>query len=346
MNKFENTRTKDLLREAILAFQRETGLRFKQRALRPVFGEKKPDATIDLVTDEGATKFFVETKQNIAEATIGRLSHDLRNQRDKWLLVTTYVPTHLANKMKDLQIQFIDTVGNAFINRYPLFIMIYGNRRSQTLERAGEREAFGRAGLHVIFALLCEDELVNATYREIGEAANVALGTVAMVVKDLMMRGFILELRAGGRRLLRKKDLLDKWTVLYAERLRQKTLIGRYTADHLTFWRTVNLRRFDAVWGAEVAASKLTQQLRPEIITIYTRKPVNDLVVGLRLRRDDHGTIELRDRFWRFEMGGFDRTVAPALLVYADLLATGDKRNIDAAKLIYDEHLERNFKET
>ena len=34
-----------------------------------------------------------------------------------------------------------------------------------------------------------------------------------------------------------------------------------------------------------------------------------------------------------------DKDVTPALLTYADLLATGDQRNIETAKIIYDQYL-------
>jgi hypothetical protein len=49
----------------------------------------------------------------------------------------------------------------------------------------------------------------------------------------------------------------------------------------------------------------------------------------------------LRERFWEFENNGQDKDLVPPLLVYADLLATTDTRNVETAKLIYDEYLKR-----
>jgi len=334
-----------ILEEATAAFQQETGFQLEKRIEKLTDTDKRPDALIDLRAHGPTISYFVEIKPNVTETTIGRLVHKFNDQDEKWLLVTRYVPTHLAIKMRELHIQFIDTVGNAYIHEPPILIVIHGNKRPQLLERVGDEGILGRAALHVVFALLCKRELEDATYREIAEAANVALGTVAGVMKDLTKQGFLIEYPAEKRKLKRKKELLDKWTTTYAERLRQKKLIGRYTANRPTFWQEIDLRPFGAQWGGEVAANKMTQYLKPELITLYTRKPFNDLVLTLKLRKDEKGAIELRERFWKFENGGVDKDIVPPLLVYADLLATADTRNIETAKLIYDEYLEKHISE-
>ena len=335
----------DILDEAIIAFQQETGYQIEEHFEPPTVAERRADAVIELRAQGPPIKYFVEIKPNVTETTIGRLVHKFNDQHEKWLLVTRYVPTHLANKMRELHIQFIDTVGNAYIHEPPILIVIHGNKRPQLLERVGNEGILGKAALHVVFALLCKQELEDATYREIAEAANVALGTVAGVMKDLTKQGFLIEFPAEKRKLKKKKELLDKWATAYAERLRQKNLIGRYTANRRTFWQEIDLRPFGAQWGGEVAANKMTQYLKPELITLYTRKPFNDLVLNLKLRKDEKGTIELRERFWKFENGGVEKDIVPPLLVYADLLATADTRNIETAKLIYDEYLERHIRE-
>jgi hypothetical protein len=45
-------------------------------------------------------------------------------------------------------------------------------------------------------------------------------------------------------------------------------------------------------------------------------------------------------KFWKFENHGYVDMVHP-ILVYADLLATGDPRNIETAKIIYEKDIVR-----
>jgi hypothetical protein len=56
------------------------------------------------------------------------------------------------------------------------------------------------------------------------------------------------------------------------------------------------------------------------------------LVAALRLRRDDRidAPVELRKRFWTIPVLAESDTV-PTPLIYADLLADGDPRLIEAA---------------
>jgi hypothetical protein len=165
------------------------------------------------------------------------------------------------------------------------------------------------------------------------------------VLKDLTAQGYMVEYRGPQRRLIRQEELLHKWTRAYAEKLRPKNLIGKYKATRPELWRDADIAQFGAQWGGEVAAQRLTHYLKPEITTIYLRRPANNLILDLKLRQDRNGDIELREKFWDFENEGTDRTVVPPLLVYADLLATGDPRNIETAKVIYGDYLQGHIEQ-
>jgi hypothetical protein len=58
-----------------------------------------------------------------------------------------------------------------------------------------------------------------------------------------------------------------------------------------------------------------------------------------RLRADPRGEIEVLDAFWNFEDEKDLPETVPPLLIYADLLATLDPRNIETAQMIYDKYL-------
>jgi len=106
----------------------------------------------------------------------------------------------------------------------------------------------------------------------------------------------------------------------------------------------VDITNYGAQWGAEVAAEKLTGYLRPHALTIYLHKEqgqknLTRMVAEHKLRADAQGDIEILDAFWEFEdEKPMPETVQP-LLAYADLIATLDPRNLEAAKLINDRYI-------
>jgi hypothetical protein len=58
----------------------------------------------------------------------------------------------------------------------------------------------------------------------------------------------------------------------------------------------------------------------------------------MRLATD--GNTEILEMFWHPELVNQPTDIAPPLLVYADLTATTDGRNIEAAKEVYERFLE------
>lgn len=222
--------------------------------------------------------------------------------------------------------------------------MIYlrGNKPVIT-EPIRKGKGFGRATVQVVFALLCNKELCNATYRDIARQADVALGTVVGIINNLMTQGFFVELQNKKRHLIRKNELLEKWVDAYAEKLRPKTLMCIYRTQQQDLLQTFDVNEFHARWGGKAAAHRLTRYLKPEIMTIYTETIANDLLLHLKLRQDKNGDVELRKRFWKFEYPDAEVDTVPPLLIYADLMATGDARNIETAKLIYNDYLKGYF---
>jgi hypothetical protein len=88
-----------------------------------------------------------------------------------------------------------------------------------------------------------------------------------------------------------------------------------------------------------VAAAKLTKQLKPEKVIIYAPEPPGKLIIEQKLRKTTAGDIEILKPFWTFDHEFDALGIAPPLLVYADLMATGDDRNIETAEIIYDNYL-------
>ena len=283
-------------------------------------------------------RYYVEVKANVTKAEKllvmmrkGEFAHPL-------LLVAKYINRQMADELKLNGIEFIDTAGNVFINQPPLYFFVKGNK-PDIVKAPPIKRTFKPAGLRVIYAFLCNPGLENKTYREIAAETGVALGTVDWIMKELKELGFLLDMGKRGQRLIQKQNLLQRWVIAYPEQLRPKLTLGRFRGQY-EWWRQKTLDHLKAQWGGEVAAAKLTQYLQPQIITIYTMpQELNQLLTENRLRKDQTGDVEILEKFWKPpEIWKHEDLVHP-ILIYADLLATGNERNIETAKMIYDQHI-------
>ena len=94
-----------------------------------------------------------------------------------------------------------------------------------------------------------------------------------------------------------------------------------------------------------MAATLLTEYLKPRIVTIYTNEPLGEFLLTHRIKKDPEGDIEILKTFWKFEHNRTDFWIYPdlvhTLLIYADLLATGDPRNIETAEIIFEQEITR-----
>jgi hypothetical protein len=329
------TREIDLLTLAADRLKQTTGITY---TIKP--GDKNIDARLVLEFPDRRkkTEFVVEIKRTPAGGVAGEMAAMI-NPR---LLVTNYVNPMLAERLKNLGVQFIDCTGNVYINTGPTFLYIKGNKLGNTLNVQPAR-LFKPGGLRVVFALLCNPDLIRAPYREIAVKAEVALGTVAWVIKDLQAQGYIIEPGNKIKRLVKRDALLRLWLVGYEQLLRPRMLVNRYHAEKHDWWKDANPGQ--GLWGGEVAAFKMTGYLKPEIITLYAPKLPDPLLIGNRLRPDPQGEIEVIEPFWNFEYPEKKDNLAPPLLVYADLMVRADGRTTETAKLVYERYLARYLRE-
>ncbi|WP_051906666.1 type IV toxin-antitoxin system AbiEi family antitoxin [Methylomarinum vadi] len=312
------------------------------------------DATGNLNTGAREIPLAIECKKRVTIPILANIRNQfvhLIEATEKGILIADYINPVMAERLKAMDIWFLDTVGNAYINALPVYIYIKGNKsvEEQTTSPKMNR-AFSPMGLKVVFALLCHPDLVKAPYRDIAQTAGVALGTVGWVFRDLIRLGHIIEMKTLGRRLKNRKKLLERWLVAYPEQLRPKLVVGRYRAPDPDWWQTVVLHNLYAYWGGEVAADRLTNYLKPQTVTIYAwekrvRDLTRDLIRWYKLRRDQNGDIEILKAFWDVEHESDRTDIVNPILIYADLMATGDPRNIETAQIIYERELAEHFRE-
>jgi len=312
----------------------------------PEVNPEAPDALIRITWQDREWHFAAEVKHILTPTMIGAAVEQLRRHA-KDILVTRYVTAQAAEMLKETGTQFLDTAGNAYLNEPPLFVFIKGNEPPEETTKKHPIRAFRPTGLQVVFALICNPGLEKAQYREIAQAADVALGTVGWVMQDLRQTGNLVEMGRRGRRLINREKLLARWVTEYPEQLRPKKLLGTFKAANADWWREIELPGPETYWGGEIAAAKLTQHLKPQTATIYTRelKVLFEWLIKNRIRQDPDGNIEILRNFWNFEPDREYHTLTHPVLIYADLLATADPRNIETAKMVYDNEIARLIRE-
>lgn len=260
-----------------------------------------------------------------------------------FVLITEYVTQEAAIRLQNNGVQFIDMVGNAFVNQPPLFIYVKGNKPAKDETALPAGRLFKGVGLKIAYLLLCQPELADRPYRELAEMTDVALGTVNGTMAELIQKGFILNMGKKGKKLINRKTLFERWVAGYPDNLKPKLKLGRFWRDG-DWWKDAQLDPALAQWGGEVAAAKLTGYLKPGTVTLYADKNrLTDLVITNRLKKDPQGNVEILERFWPPGNGfGEGETVHP-ILIYADLAAIGEQRTMETARMIYEQHLDQHF---
>lgn len=343
----------DILNQAIEALAGETGLQLRVDELEAWQDGHEIDAI--LAIEGRRERLAAEVKRWAPQANPGVLINQIQALPMQGLLVADYINPKMAEKLREQRVQFIDTAGNAYLDMPPVYILVTGKRRLEL--PAGLKEntnrAFDRAGLRVVFAFLCRPGLVTAPYREIAEVAGVALGTVGWVINGLKDAGFIFEYgHKKGRELIEYKRLLDRWVETYPEKLRPKLHIGDFLAEDPYWWHDFDIQEFHGYWGGEIAAAHYTKYLKPAVATVYLpKKAKGKFLTHTRLKAaadgmwDDSGRVKVYQAFWH-DAAAFvqDNTkgLVPPVLAYADLIATADPRNLEAAGMIYDEYIARH----
>jgi hypothetical protein len=341
------SKEKKILNDALGEFRKNTGLivdvvEFEGRTLDVKY---RHDAIIKIKWDDLDYYFAAEIKNIVTRAILGVAVQQLNQFQKKGMLVAKYINPRIADELKKMDVPFIDTAGNVYINEPPLLIYIKGNKPTDKDILEQPARTFRPTGLQVIFALLCNPGLENKPYREIAIKADAALGTVGWVMYDLRRMGYLIDASPRNRRLVQKDNLLNRWVAAYPEQLRPRKMIGRFKADNQYWWENTDLKEINALWGGEVAANLMTEYLKPQIITVYAKQPIGRFLLKNGLKNDVNGDIEILKIFWKFKQDHMHNDLVPPLLIYTDLMATGDTRNIETARIIYEKELSKYFRE-
>ena len=100
-------------------------------------------------------------------------------------------------------------------------------------------------------------------------------------------------------------------------------------------WKNIELPQ-GMVWGGEPAANLIDGFLQPGSVDIYTELPAAHLMRTGAGKQDVTGESHLYTKFWN---GETDYRTFPAILIYADLMGSGNCRCLEAAQRILKNEL-------
>jgi len=154
----------ELIEKAIDAFYKATGIHFTIEGREIKYANNRvADALVRLVKNGIDCQFVVEVKRWLTPSMLAMAINQLSQFNQKGLIVTDYVNPNMADRLKEVDMPFIDTVGNAYLNEPPIYVFIKGNKLP-TITHARDKvtRAFQPTGLRLVFVLLCNQNFVIA----------------------------------------------------------------------------------------------------------------------------------------------------------------------------------------
>jgi len=291
-------------------------------------------------------RYFVKFVKHITDGT-----HFISPQdHHPPIYLTEKISLKKAEWMRGAKTAFIDTKGNAFLVLPECYLFVMGRRvdvESPLMPpKPSSGKLFKKTGIKLVYALLTDprldedwgNDLLNVPVRELADKARMSTGSVSELLSEMKERGFLLT-DGQFKRLVNRKVLFDQWLHGYMD-YRFKVKRQCFKADRITWWEDRKQECEGFLWGGEPAAAILTDDfLRPQKLTLYTDKPLYDLVVDGNLHQvSAGGNVEFIEPFLNAE--GEQGCVHP-LLVYADLICSSDDRNTETARRINDRYLRR-----
>jgi hypothetical protein len=298
------------------------------------------DREMALQVAETRLRYQCEVKRHIDRSALLDDIAARSNPDDNTLLVCTVLTTAMAARCRELDLQFIDTAGNAYLtNRTGILINVVG-RKLEKGSVIDSDKTITPAALRMMFAFLAQPSMLNASYREISSSVQVATGAIGKALEALETRGFIGTTPSGARIVNSPERMLSEWTTGYISRIKPKLKKFRFAApDPVVLQRDWAPAMRHAAWSGEVAAEQVTKHLNPATATIYmdidNTSDLPEMVKRFKLRGDPNGPIEVVQAFWNMDFFNEDFPTVPLHLIYADLLGTNDPRNLLIAKQIH-----------
>ena len=166
------------------------------------------------IGDQGQP-YLLEARPKLAHDTVAQLLHLTEAGAQAVVLVAPYIPDALGRILQRMGIQYLDTAGNAYL-RDPAaerLILIRGQRQP-LLGKQVQHRAFQPAGVQLLYQLLRDPALLQASYRMLADQARVALGSVSVLLRSVQQLELLRD-EGGKRRWNDPAQVLHRWVAAY-----------------------------------------------------------------------------------------------------------------------------------
>ncbi|WP_291867935.1 type IV toxin-antitoxin system AbiEi family antitoxin [Maribacter sp.] len=289
---------------------------------------------------------FVEFKNEVRPQNVYQFIKE-RSKDLPVLVASKYITPKAKEALKRKGFNYIDSFGNIYLNTSTHKLYVEKNNAKPVHNTYSE--IFTQTAGQIIFHLLQNPELINATYRHLADISCVSLGSVGKTINGLLKEGFAVKWDSTKKyQLVRREELLEKWIVLVCEKILPAHKIGNYRpfgSGHFKVGDTSS--NLETCWGGEYGAKLLTNYINPEQYSIYTTRDKHDLMQLFKLIPDENGNISAYKSFWKAKSiklyFNADENAVNPLLIYAELVYSGNDRNLETAKIIFDKYVKPNL---
>ena len=294
------------------------------------------DVDNDSIITIAGVSFVACVKQHITGSNIESVLTEAKNMAETLsctpLVIVGYAAPSIMEKIMESKFPVMDSAGNCNIRHGNLYLSAMG--RQNTFVKDNKIKTLTESAARLIYYFLENRNLVSEPIRSISATTGFSIGMIKNTIDELSERRLILHV--GKRRILsRYKELLDLWVERYNELVKPKLILRRMAfRDNQTraLWKETQLPD-GMYWGGDCGAYLLDGYLNPGTFEIYTDKSSAHLMTTGLVRPDENGEIIIYKKFWK---GQEQAKTAPLLIVYADLMGTGDGRCIEAAKRLIE----------
>lgn len=292
------------------------------------------DAVAHIETPSGRKRLSVEVKRGHLTKETARRLRAIHGKPEHWILFAPYITTPVGEELEHAGLNFIDEQGNCSIRLGKNYVArVLGHSAPKVPAQAKSIRA---AGYQVLFALLAEPDLMDASLRAIGQAAGASRQAVSDMLDRLVERRWVVK-RDGGHVWVDsgRREAFEQWLAGYHATVRPKLFLGQFRVQGDTpaeVERLVEKRLEDFRYGGAAAAHRMGGLYRGNTTVVHVPGPVEPARKQLRAVRSEHeaNVILLHpigEVSWRGERGD---TVHP-LLVYSELETDPSPRARDAA---------------
>ena len=333
MNQVHYFQERQTIENAVEALENLTGLKFSWTQ------DNAHDKGVDGFIKMNNQTFPIKHKQGFSLSKLPTIL-EIKSKNPNLILISDTFSENVKSVLKSHKINYLDISGNSYI-QFPNSLIFIDGKKAVKRPEKNKDKAFTKKGIVVLFHFLNDETLLNQTYRQISETTGASLDTITKIIQSLKQQGFIHQVKDKIWRFNDKKRLFEKWADAYETRLKPHLFVGNFrfiNTDAELNWQNIPLKP-TSIWGGEPAADILTNFLRPGIFTLYSTEQRADLMKNYRIAPDPKGNINVYAPFFNIDS---EKTIYP-LLAYADMLNSGNARNLEVAEKIYEQYVKNIF---